>query len=210
MKVISTNIAKPVTITWRGKAVQTGIYKKPTNTSIFLKKDDVKADTVVDRKYHGGEFKACYLFSAEAYPYWKKKYPHLEWDWGMFGENLTVEGLNEAQLNIGDVYQLGTALIEITQPREPCYKLGIKFGTQNVLKEFINYPHPGTYIKILEEGKVKVGDTFKLHKNSEYKVTTAQMYTQLFAKEKDEKIIKNLINNTALPQKKRAKMAQWI
>lgn len=210
MKVISTNIAKPVTVTWRGNSIQTGIFKKPTKASIHLKKNDVKDDTVIDRKYHGGEFKACYLFSADVYPYWKEKYPHLEWDWGMFGENLTIEGLNEAKLNIGDIFRLGTALIEITQPREPCYKLGIKFGTQKILKEFIAHSHPGTYIRVLEEGEVTLGDKFQMVKPSTIQVTTLQMYQQLYAQKKDVTILEKIISHTALPQKKRTKMAQWL
>jgi MOSC domain-containing protein YiiM len=96
MKVISTNIGDAVTFEWNGATEQTGIFKYPTSKSLFLTKNDVKDDTVIDRVHHGGTNKACYLFSADYYDYWKNLYPNLKWDWGMFGENLTVEGLVSA------------------------------------------------------------------------------------------------------------------
>ena len=141
MKVISTNIARPRTVEWRGREIQTGIYKEPVDGPIYLGKEDVVNDTVIDRKHHGGEYKACYLFGSDYYDDWKKKYPQLDWNWGMFGENLTVDGLDEHQLQIGAVYTLGEATVQITEPRQPCYKLGIKFGTQKVIIEFLEYAH---------------------------------------------------------------------
>ena len=139
MKIISTNIAIPRTVLWRGREIQTGIYKKPVSEPIYLGKEDVANDAVIDRKHHGGEHKACYLFGSDYYEDWKEKYPELDWDWGMFGENLTVEGLDENNLQIGAVYQLGKTIVQITEPRQPCYKLGIKFGTQKVIVEFLKY-----------------------------------------------------------------------
>ena len=106
MKITSTNIAKPTTIIWNGNEVKTGIYKKPINRPIFLGNQVVLNDEVSDRKYHGGEFKACYLFSEDQYEYWKNLYPNLDWELGMFGENLTVSGLNEKDIHIGDIYKI--------------------------------------------------------------------------------------------------------
>ena len=160
MKVISTNIGTKTKIFWNGEEQTTGIYKYPTKTAIRLEKEAVATDVVADRRVHGGIFKACYLFSSAQYPYWKEKYPHLDWDWGMFGENLTMEGMDEAKLKIGSIYQLGTAKVQITQPREPCYKLGIRFGDQKILGEFVAHGYPGTYVKVLTEGEVTVGDSY--------------------------------------------------
>ena len=115
MKIRSTNISKPTTIIWNEKEVLTGIYKKPINKPIYLGKEDVKGDEVSDRKHHGGEFKACYLFSKNQYEYWKNLYPNLNWELGMFGENLSVEGLDEAQIRVGSRYQVGEAIIEATK-----------------------------------------------------------------------------------------------
>ncbi|MFY0715102.1 MOSC domain-containing protein [Seonamhaeicola sp. NFXS20] len=210
MKILSTNIAKPKTFIWNDKKVTTGIYKIPTNTPIYLGKYDVKDDTVIDRKYHGGKFKACYLFSKNHYQYWKNLYPNLNWNWGMFGENITVNGLNEDDIFIGDIYKVGEALVQITQPREPCFKFGYKFGSQDVLKQFINYGYPGTYIKVLEEGFVKINDEFTLIERPHKSITTAQLFRLIFAKEKDKNLVKLIINNEALPQKKRDKLKAFL
>ena len=210
MQVISTNIANPSTILWRGKKVQTGIYKTPTNQPIYLGKQDVKGDIVSDRKVHGGEFKACYIFSADHYSYWQKLYPNLDWEFGMLGENLTVSGLNETQIHIGDIYKIGQALVQVTQPREPCYKFGVKFGTQKVLKQFIEHGYPGTYLRILEEGNVAKGDKFILVEKAKNSLTIHQFFNLLFTKTKDGKLLKLAINNKALPQRKRDKLKAFL
>lgn len=210
MKVISTNIAKPTTIIWNGKKLKTGIYKTPTSTPIYLGKDAVKGDEVSDRRVHGGTYKACYLFSANQYDYWQNLYPDLEWNYGMFGENLTVEGLDETKLFIGDIYKIGKALVQITQPREPCFKFGLKFGSQLVLKQFINHGFSGTYVSVLKEGIVTKGDTFQLVNQAEKILTTAQFFNLLYAKEKDQKLLKLAIKNEALPMKKREKLKAFI
>ncbi|MEL0456879.1 MOSC domain-containing protein [Flavobacteriaceae bacterium SZ-1-7] len=210
MQITSTNIAKPKTIIWRKKEVVTGIYKTPTNAPIFLGKSDVKDDEVTDRKYHGGEFKACYLFSEDYYGYWKNLYPNLKWNWGMFGENLTVSGLDETKIFVGDIYKVGEAKIQITQPREPCFKLGAKFGNQNILKKFIAHGHPGTYIRVLEEGYVKPGDTFTLVERPENSLTTAQLYHLIFAKTKDKDLLNRATKNNALPERARKEFMGFL
>ena len=129
MKVVSTNIAQPTIIEWNGEQVETGIYKKPTNTSVYLGKTDVKNDAVMDRKYHGGEHKACYFYAANHYEHFKVLYPHLKWEYGMFGENITLNNFEETNIRIGDTFQLGEAIIQVSEPRQPCFKLGVKFGT---------------------------------------------------------------------------------
>lgn len=210
MQILSTNIARPTTINWGGKQLHTGIYKTPVNQPIYLGKHDVKGDTVSDRKVHGGEFKACYLFSAEHYGYWQNLYPNLEWDYGMLGENLTVSGLDENQIQIGDIYKVGEALVQITQPREPCYKFGVKFGTQNVLKQFIDHGYPGTYVRVLEEGYVKKGDDFVLVEKAINSLSIHQFFKLLFAKTKNPKLLEIAISNEALPQRKRQKLKAFL
>ena len=210
MEIISTNIAKPSTFLWHGKEVKTGIYKKPTHTPIYLGKEEVKGDEVSDRKVHGGIYKACYLFSADHYAHWKGLYPNLDWNYGMLGENLTIKGLDETKLYIGDIYKVGTALVQITQPREPCFKFGVKFGSQDVLKQFIDHGCPGTYVRVLEEGKVESGDTFQLIERAKNSLTIAQFFNLLFAKAKNQDLLKLAINNEALPIKKRVKLAAFI
>jgi len=209
MKIISTNIAKPTIISWRGKEEKTGIYKKPAQ-SIFLEKEAVKGDEISNRKVHGGEFKACYLFSSDHYQYWRERYPDLDWKWGMFGENLTVEGLNENQINIGDIYKIGDALVQITQPREPCFKFGVKFGDQKVLQEFIDHGYPGTYVRVIENGEVKPNDEMVLVEASKHPITTGQFFRLLFKAPKDKKLIKVAIENDSLPQYKRERLKVFL
>jgi MOSC domain-containing protein YiiM len=210
MQVTSTNIAQPTTIVYRGKKVVTGIYKTPIQQPIYLGKSDVKDDTVTDRKYHGGEFKACYLFSENQYDYWKNLYPNLDWNWGVFGENLTVNGLDETKLVIGAIYKVGSALIQITEPREPCFKLGVKFGSQKVVKQFVNHGFPGTYVRVLEEGYVKTGDIFRLIEQGTNNLTTQQYYQLLFSKDKNQEHLALAITNDAIRLKKRDKLRALI
>ncbi|GMN11658.1 MOSC domain-containing protein [Croceitalea sp. MTPC9] len=210
MKVISTNLAQPRTVLWRGREIQTGIYKEPVEESLLLQKEDVANDTVIDRKHHGGEFKACYLFSSDYYSDWKGFYPNLNWDWGMFGENLTVEGLDENKLCIGDLFKIGTALVQITEPRQPCHKLGIKFGDHKVIKEFIEYGHPGTYVRIITEGRVKKGDILELKQKSK-STLTVQQYNQLVnQKEKDLELVKLAVVNNSIREEKREKLKKLL
>ena len=210
MKVISTNIGQPTPIVWNGNQTTTGIYKHPVEEPLFLGMESVAKDTIADRRVHGGEFKACYLFSSDQYPYWREKYSHLDWNWGMFGENLTVEGLDETKLRIGSIYKLGSALVQITQPREPCFKLGIRFGSQDILKEFIDHGFPGTYVRVLEEGNVSKGDAMELVEESGSTLTIHEFYRLLFSKEKDQKLVKLAIDNDALPPGKREKLEKFL
>lgn len=210
MQIISTNIAKPTSILWNGNPHTTGIFKNPSDTPIYLGKEDVSGDEVSDRKHHGGIHKACYLFSADHYLYWKNLYPNLDWNYGMFGENLTVKGLDETKIYVGDIYKIGSALVQITQPREPCYKLGFRFGTQKVLQQFIDHERPGTYVSVLEEGFVKTGDTIKLVEQAKNSFTTTQFYNLIFAKDKDQELLNLIIQNEALPITKREKLAKFL
>ena len=210
LKITATNIAKPRTIIWNGKKITTGIYKSPVMEAIYLGKTNVKNDEVSDRKVHGGEFKACYLFSENQYGHWKNLYPNLDWNWGMFGENITVANLNEKDIYIGDIYKVGSALIQITQPREPCFKFGVKFGNQDVLAQFINHGFSGTYVRILKEGYVKNGDFLTLVKKSKNSISIWDFFNLLFSNDKNIEHIIRIQNNDALPKRKRDKLKLFL
>lgn len=179
MKVVSTNLGKREVHQFKNKIAETGIFKYPTNNPIFLGLEDVENDAVVDRKYHGGIDQAVYAYSANHYEYWKKLYPHLDFNFGMFGENITITNLDETTLNVGDVYQLGTALVEVTKPREPCFKLIFRFQNEAIVQQFWNSTFSGVYFKILETGEVKKGDTMQLIKKENNKPTIAAVYENL-------------------------------
>ncbi|MBT9189725.1 MOSC domain-containing protein [Zobellia russellii] len=210
MKIISTNIGSPTTITWNGKEELTGIFKYPVEAPLFLGKTDVANDTVIDRKHHAGVNKACFLFSTEHYEYWKSLYPSLDWNWGMFGENLSVSNFDESVIRIGDIYKIGSALVQVVQPREPCYKLGIRFQNQSILKQYIDYGFPGTYVRILEEGEVKVGDELLLVEQSQNTLTVKDFYQLLFTRQKDPQILQLALTNTSLPEYKRERLKKFL
>lgn len=208
MKVISTNLGGRKKVEWKGEEIETGIFKYPIKEAIFLGLEDVQGDQVVDRRYHGGLNKACYCYSADYYSFWQAKYPNLEWNWGMFGENLTIEGLDESSIKIGDVYQVGTAKVEVSQPRHPCFKLGIRFGTQQFLKVFTNSSYPGLYLRVLEQGEVRVGDDLHLVKRDENSVTVLEVYELLFRKTVDPIALAKALKSDKLSDSQKERVQQ--
>ncbi|MFD0761744.1 MOSC domain-containing protein [Lutibacter aestuarii] len=176
MKVVSVNIGDKKTIDYKGKKVVTGIFKFPIKQPIFLGKEDVVNDAVIDRRYHGGVDKAVYAYSENHYEYWKQLYPNLDWRFGMFGENLTISNLDETTICVGDTYKVGEVIIEVTKPRQPCFKLGLVFGTQNILKQFWNSTKSGIYFKVNQTGSVLVNDELVLIKKVENSPTIAEVY----------------------------------
>lgn len=176
MKVISVNIGDKRKVQWQNKTIETGIFKFPVEDPIFLDLEDVQKDNVVDRKYHGGKEQAVYAYGEQHYEFWKGLYPKQEWNYGMFGENLTISELDETKIHVGNVYQLGEAKIEVTKPREPCFKLGVRFNDPSIIKQFWNSTKSGIYFKILKTGFVAKDDEFLLLNTSENNFTIAEVY----------------------------------
>ena len=193
MKIISTNIGESRSIEYRDKIVETGIFKYPVKNGIFLENEDVKNDRVMDRRYHGGIDKACYLYSADHYEYWQKLYPELDMPFGIFGENLTVEGLHEAEVNIGDIFQVGDAVVQATQPRQPCFKLEFRFHDKTIVRKFVDSGFSGVYVRVLQNGKVKASDTMEYIDKKE-SVSIQQVYRWIYADEFDPEV-KRAIND---------------
>lgn len=189
-KVVSTNLAELQTITINGREHTTGIFKNPVDKPIFLGKTGVEEDTVADRKVHGGEDKACYLYPAEHYNYWKQHFPDLAWQWGMFGENLTTEGLIEMSTNIGDELKIGEAIVQVSQPRMPCFKLAYKFASPSIIKLFRNAPFPGIYVRVIKEGFVYSGDKIEVFTKKEEGPSVLDIFA-LLTKQIDNNAILN-------------------
>lgn len=200
MKVISTNIGQATTVIKNGKSVKTGIYKTHSEDGIALGLTDVVGDAVMDREHHGGVNKACYLYSADHYPFWQEKFPDLHWTYGMFGENLTVEGLDESQINIGDTYEVGTTIIQVSEPRRPCSILGIRFGTQAMVKKFYHAPYPGIYVRVLQEGKIKRGDTLKLIDKEANSISITAVYSLFAMDDKNHKLAQKALTVSSLSE----------
>ena len=176
MKVVSVNIGERKQVQWRKKTIETGIFKSPVESPIFLDKEDVQHDAVIDRKYHGGIEQAVYAYSENHYHYWKGLYPDLNWNYGMFGENLTIVDLDETKIHVGSIYELGEAKIEVTIPRQPCYKLGIRFNDPKIIKQFWNSTKSGIYFKILKTGYVSKNDELTLLEEASGNATIAEAY----------------------------------
>ena len=177
MKVVSVNIGERKKVQWRKKTIETGIFKYPVKRAIFLDVENVKGDSIVNREHHGGIDQAVYLYGEQHYQYFKELFPDQDWQYGMFGENITITNFDETKIHIGATYQLGETKIEVTKPRQPCMKLGVRFNDQKIVKDFWNSTKSGVYFKILETGNVNVGDELTLIENKSQNPTIAEVYT---------------------------------
>jgi len=183
-----------------GSPVSTGIYKTPVNERVMLRTLNLDGDRQADLSVHGGPTKAVYLYPSEHYPYWQKEFPDMELPVGMFGENFTTSGLGETETNIGDKFQVGDATLMVTEPRLPCYKLGIRFGRTDVIKKFLVSGRTGFYCAVLKEGEVGAGDTIEILERSERGVTVHDI-TSLYAQEKHNvALLRRVIAVEALPE----------
>ena len=162
MKLISVNVSKPKEIAARGRSVTTGIFKEPVAGRVRLGRLNLEGDGQADLRVHGGPDKAVYAYPFEHYDYWERELGRSDLAYGQFGENLTVEGMLEDVVHIGDVFKVGSALLQITQPRSPCYKLGIRMGSSGFPKRFMASGRPGFYLRVLEEGDMGAGDPIEL------------------------------------------------
>jgi MOSC domain-containing protein YiiM len=181
MKIVSVNVGVPREVVFNGQIVSTAIFKDPVNAPIMLRKLNLDGDKQADLTVHGGVDKAVYSYPAVHYDYWRKEFPNMNLVWGMFGENLTTDGLMEDTVNIGDEFRIGSAKVVATQPRMPCYKLGVRFGRMDIIKRFLASGRPGIYFKVLKEGKIKTGDEIILSKRDNNNVTVKDvvwLYTQ--------------------------------
>jgi MOSC domain-containing protein YiiM len=185
MKLISLNIGLPREVSWRGKTVTTGIFKEPIKGSAMLRTLNLDGDKQADLSVHGGVSKAVYAYPVQHYEFWKRELPNMKLPYGMFGENFTIEGLREETVNIGDRFRLGAAEIMVTEPRMPCYKLGLKFGRTDMVKRFLVSRRTGFYFAVLQEGEVKAGDTIELLSRDGDGITVADI-TRLYAFERDD------------------------
>ncbi len=158
MRVLSVNVGLPREVTWRGKPVRTGIYKEPVRGRVAVSTLNLAGDGQADLRVHGGRDKAVYAYSSEYYELWSRERPELELGPGAFGENLTTEGLLDEDVSIGDRFRVGTAELVVTQPRLPCFKLGIKMGRDEFVTEFLERGLYGFYLAVSREGHVEAGD----------------------------------------------------
>lgn len=162
MKIVSVNVGMPREALWHGRTVTTGIYKEPVEGRVVLRRLNLDGDRQADLSVHGGEYKAVYCYPLEHYDYWRKELTGRELPMGMFGENFTTEGLLEESVHLGDRFSVGSAEVVVTQPRLPCYKLGVKFGSDDMVRRFLASRRTGFYLTVTREGEVGAGDEMKV------------------------------------------------
>jgi MOSC domain-containing protein YiiM len=161
MKLVSLNTGLPREVTWHGMTVSTGIYKEPVKGRVAFQKLNLDGDRQADLNVHGGEHKAVYCYPIAHYDYWKKELPGRELPMAIFGENFTTDGLLENSVHLGDRFSVGSAEVVVTQPRLPCYKLGIRFQSDDMVKRFLASGRTGFYLAVTREGEVGAGDTIE-------------------------------------------------
>ena len=164
MKLLSVSVSMGKEVPYMGKTVTTGIFKEPVSGRVMLRTLNLNGDRQVDLRGHGGIYKAVCVYTIENYEHWKRELGRKDFKFPQFGENFTVEGMLEDHVHVGDVFRVGDALVEVTQPRVPCYRLGIKMGDPHFPKRFLQSCLVGFYLRVLEEGQVGAGDGFELVK----------------------------------------------
>jgi MOSC domain-containing protein YiiM len=203
MKIVSLNVGLPREVMWHGQTVTTGIFKEPVAGRVALRKLDLDGDGQADLTVHGGEYKAVYCYPLAHYDYWKKELPGQKLPMGMFGENFTTDGLSEESAHLGDRFAVGSAEVVVTQPRLPCYKLGLKFQSDDMVRRFMASGRTGFYLAVTREGEVGVGDEIKVISRDENAVPVSEITRLYIAKRYDGDDVKSLrraLRVAALPE----------
>jgi MOSC domain-containing protein YiiM len=204
VKIISLNVGQPRLVLRNGEPVSTSIFKEPIAGRVMMRRLNLDGDRQADLSVHGGPSKAVYVFPAEHYDFWKREFPEMNLPWGMFGENFTTTGLLETETNIGDKFRIGAAEVMVTEPRMPCYKLGIRFGRTDIIKKFLQSERTGFYLAVLKEGEVGIGDEFEPLARDAHDVRVSDI-TRLCTREKhNAALLRRAIEVEALPESWRA------
>lgn len=197
------NCGLPRQVLWRGRLVTTGIWKEPVATRIALKKLNLAGDGQADLTVHGGEAKAVYCYPIEHYDYWRSELPERELTMGNFGENFTVDGFREESLYVGDRLAVGSAEVVVTQPRLPCYKLGVRFDSDDMVKRFLASGRTGFYLAVAREGEVSAGDEIREISRDPHGVPVADI-TRLYIEKRfstsDIDLLHRALTVEALPE----------
>ena len=180
MRVISLNVGRPRPAPWKGKLVETGIFKTPVAGRVRVKALNIDGDQQADLTVHGGPSKAIYAYPSEHYEFWRKQLPKVELPWGSFGENLDTAGIVEKEINIGDRLCIGSVELIVTEPRLPCYKLNAKFAREDMVKRFFRSRRTGFYLSVAREGEIGAGDLIRFLSRDETRVSVADV-TRLYA-----------------------------
>jgi MOSC domain-containing protein YiiM len=203
MKLVSVNTGLPREVSWHGKNVTTGIFKQPIDGRVALSRLNLDGDRQADLSVHGGEHKAVYCYPIEHYDYWKRELLRQDLPLAIFGENFTTEGMLEETVHLGDQFSVGSAQVVVAQPRLPCYKLGIRFQSDDMVKRFLASGRTGFYLAVIREGVVGAGDEITVIARDPNAVPVSEI-TRLFRVERfsadDVAAARRALRVAALPE----------
>jgi MOSC domain-containing protein YiiM len=199
MKLVAISVGGPRDVHWRGRGVQTSIFKTPVSRRVRVARNNVEGDQQSDLSVHGGPDKAVYAYPAEHYEFWRRELSEAELPWGAFGENFTTEGLMEDAVCIGDRFRIGTAEFVVTQPRMPCYKLAIRFGQVEMVKRFLESRRSGFYLAVEREGDAGAGDAIEPLGHSERRLTVADVVKLYVGDSANQPLLEIASNHPSLP-----------
>jgi MOSC domain-containing protein YiiM len=200
MKLISVNVGLPRDVIWQGKQVRTSIWKYPVGGRIRVSRLNLDGDQQSDLSVHGGADKAVYAYPSEHYPFWRNTLPDVELPWGAFGENLSIEGFREENVRIGDRFRIGSAEFIVTQPRMPCFKLGIRFDRTDMVKLFLKSKRTGFYFRVTHEGEVGAGDPILRAHTEESALTIADIVSLYSTDSENQDLLRRATELSALPE----------
>ncbi|HEY4273695.1 MAG TPA: MOSC domain-containing protein [Candidatus Udaeobacter sp.] len=205
MKLLSVNVGFPRELQWNRRTARTSIFKSPVAGRVPVRKLNLDGDQQSDLRVHGGVDKAVYVYPSEHYAFWRDELPGVDLRWGAFGENFTTEGaLEDKAVHIGDRFRMGSAEFVVTQPRMPCFKLGIRFGRPDIIKRFLHSGRNGFYLSVAEEGEVAAGDTIELVASEENGVTVADIVELYTADAANQDLLHRVSELAGLPESWRA------
>ncbi len=199
MEVISVNVGEPRRIVWREMTVLTAIFKQPVDGLVAVARRNLAGDRQADLTVHGGVKKAVYGYPAEHYEYWRGELPDTNFTWGNFGENLTTSGLTEDELCIGDRLRVGSAVLMVTQPRMPCYKLAVRFDREDMVKRFWRSRRPGFYFSVAEEGELGPGSKIQFVSRDPLQVSLVDVFDLFVGQRRDPELLQRALLLEELP-----------
>src|SRR5437588_8294175 len=206
MKLVAISVGGPRAVQWRGRSVQTFIFKTPVSHRVPVTRSNIEGDQQSDLSVHGGPEKAVYAYPAEHYEYWRRELPEVPLSCGMFGENLTTEGLREGTLCIGDRLSIGSAVLMVTQPRVPCYKLDLRFDRDDMIKRFLMSGRSGFYFSVIEPGEVAPESRVEILSRDANRVAVADIVRLNLGQTRDPELLQRATNVSALPSNWKAQL----
>jgi MOSC domain-containing protein YiiM len=210
MRVISVHVGRPRRVRDGGREVETSIWKEPREGPVRVASLGLEGDHQSDTANHGGPDKAVYAYPAEHYAPWGAELPGVDLPWGAFGENLTISGLLEAELGVGDQLRVGSAKVLATMPRLPCFKLGLRLGRPDVVRRMEANGRCGAYLRVVEEGAVQAGDGVELVERGEYGISIAELYALIMGRSEDARLLGIASGLPTVPERARRRFAERL